>query len=288
MNGERLTAEPVAFDDDRREVDVGVAAGVTNPGLVKRRNQDALFLERVDPAVVAVVCDGVSSSAAADAAARRLRGGRTRARRRLTSSRPGGRVADRDRSRAACGARRPVAHRRWHGRAVVHVCKRTLGRRDGHGKFARRQPRLLDRLRRDATAHRRRLVDSARPWTRASSTSAPRRPTPALDAITRWLGTDAPDKPPQIVSFAPTDPGRLVVCSDGLWNYEPDTEDFARLVRSHAPGAPLIGVARAARRLRDRVRRARQPHRHRHRRDATPRGIPHDRHQRGLSLTRSA
>ena len=60
--GARLT--PIA------EIDAGVAAGLTNPGLVKHENQDALYLKRGGGGVVAVICDGVSSSVAADAAAR--------------------------------------------------------------------------------------------------------------------------------------------------------------------------------------------------------------------------
>jgi serine/threonine protein phosphatase PrpC len=48
-----------------------------------------------------------------------------------------------------------------------------------------------------------------------------------------------------VASFAPPGPGLLVVCSDGLWNYASDTDELARLVRAHPPGAPLIGLARA-------------------------------------------
>ncbi|HWR47764.1 MAG TPA: hypothetical protein VN327_09190, partial [Pseudonocardiaceae bacterium] len=63
---------------DRVEVDVGVAAGVSDRGLRHHRNEDALALRdvglRAGPwsvqrgVAVAIVCDGVSSSARPDAA----------------------------------------------------------------------------------------------------------------------------------------------------------------------------------------------------------------------------
>jgi serine/threonine protein phosphatase PrpC len=43
---------------------------------------------------------------------------------------------------------------------------------------------------------------------------------PGAHSITRWLGSDAPDDlTPHLTTLAPTGPGWLVVCSDGLWNY---------------------------------------------------------------------
>jgi serine/threonine protein phosphatase PrpC len=42
---------------------------------------------------------------------------------------------------------------------------------------------------------------------------------PQAHAITRWLGIDAPDHTPRTVSFDLTEPGWVMVCSDGLWNY---------------------------------------------------------------------
>ena len=58
--------------DGRRnhfEVELESAAGVSDRGLVHRRNEDALFIESVGRATVAVVCDGVSTSIAPQVAA---------------------------------------------------------------------------------------------------------------------------------------------------------------------------------------------------------------------------
>ena len=56
---------------DRVERDLNVAAAVSDRGLVHRRNEDAFALEVLDPCnVAAVICDGISSASAGDAAAR--------------------------------------------------------------------------------------------------------------------------------------------------------------------------------------------------------------------------
>ncbi|MGZ6778907.1 MAG: PP2C family protein-serine/threonine phosphatase, partial [Mycobacterium sp.] len=50
--------------------------------------------------------------------------------------------------------------------------------------------------------------------------------------LTRWLGADA-EPMPSSVSGTPfitvTEPGLLLLCSDGLWNYLPDADDIARI-----------------------------------------------------------
>jgi serine/threonine protein phosphatase PrpC len=59
---------------------------------------------------------------------------------------------------------------------------------------------------------------------------------PHAHAITRWLGTDAPDHTPRTTSLTVEGPGWLLVCSDGLWNYCSEAADVASLVRETAAG----------------------------------------------------
>jgi serine/threonine protein phosphatase PrpC len=61
--------------------------------------------------------------------------------------------------------------------------------------------------------------------------------------ITRWLGDDAPTDPPAVTSFRPDRPGRLLVCTDGLWNHVPTTGELASIVTG-LRGHPAIDVAR--------------------------------------------
>jgi serine/threonine protein phosphatase PrpC len=64
---------------------------------------------------------------------------------------------------------------------------------------------------------------------------------PQSHAIMRWLGEDAPDHKPATTTLRLAEPGWLLVCSDGLWNYCSEAEDLAALVRQSAGGAPAAG-----------------------------------------------
>ncbi|MBB1512896.1 protein serine/threonine phosphatase 2C family protein [Tessaracoccus sp. MC1627] len=58
-------------------------------------------------------------------------------------------------------------------------------------------------------------------------------------AITKWLGRQASDVTPSVVTLRPTCGGWLLLCTDGLWNYASSPEAMARLVagRTGAEGA---------------------------------------------------
>ena len=59
---------------------------------------------------------------------------------------------------------------------------------------------------------------------------------PQAHAITRWLGIDAPDHTPAHELPGPRDPGWVLVCSDGLWNYCSEPSDLSALVQEQADG----------------------------------------------------
>ena len=64
--------------------------------------------------------------------------------------------------------------------------------------------------------------------------------------ITRWLGADAdPAWEPRLSSFTAPGPGRLLLCSDGLWNYAETAADVAAAAAA-AAGDPddLLATAR--------------------------------------------
>jgi serine/threonine protein phosphatase PrpC len=67
---------------------------------------------------------------------------------------------------------------------------------------------------------------------------------PDANTITRWLGADAESTEPKLTTFDVTEPGWLVVCSDGMWNYFDTVEDLFPLVEA-ASGTNALGVARA-------------------------------------------
>ncbi|MEU6080777.1 PP2C family serine/threonine-protein phosphatase [Streptomyces sp. NPDC047108] len=58
-------------------------------------------------------------------------------------------------------------------------------------------------------------------------------------AITGWLGADAYEVEPHTASFKPDRPGVVVVCTDGLWNYAEAVGEMARAVPADARTRPL-------------------------------------------------
>ncbi|WP_079102303.1 PP2C family serine/threonine-protein phosphatase [Streptomyces sp. TP-A0356] len=58
-------------------------------------------------------------------------------------------------------------------------------------------------------------------------------------AITGWLGADAYELEPHTASFKPDRPGVVVVCTDGLWNYAEAAEEMAEVVPPDAERRPL-------------------------------------------------
>lgn len=58
-------------------------------------------------------------------------------------------------------------------------------------------------------------------------------------AITGWLGADAYELEPHTASFKPDRAGVVVVCTDGLWNYAEAVEEMARAVPADSAERPL-------------------------------------------------
>jgi serine/threonine protein phosphatase PrpC len=43
-------------------------------------------------------------------------------------------------------------------------------------------------------------------------------------ALSKWIGADAGDIEPRVITVRPGGPGHVLLCSDGLWNYLPDAQ----------------------------------------------------------------
>ncbi|MFF7363074.1 protein phosphatase 2C domain-containing protein [Streptomyces sp. NPDC008125] len=61
-------------------------------------------------------------------------------------------------------------------------------------------------------------------------------------AITGWLGADAYELDPHTAAFKPDQPGTVVVCTDGLWNYAESAEEMAAALPRDAGERPLHGA----------------------------------------------
>ncbi len=244
---------------DRVEIDLGVAAGVSDRGRRRQRNEDALALRRVGPAggsthaAVAVVCDGVSSATCSDEAAQAAADAAADA---LAAALGAGTAPEPATRDAVAAALEAVIDMARPGRgcdapactyvsAVVTSTSVTIGwvgdsraywvaSHDGHGH----EP--SSRLTADDSWAAEMVASGVLSEAEAA---ADRR----AHAITAWLGPDAEELQPHVRTLTPGCDGVVVVCSDGLWNYLGTAEEIAAALPPGAAEAPLAAAAELVR-----------------------------------------
>ena len=234
---------------DHAEVDLGTAAGVTDRGLRHARNEDALALASEQTpdglVVVAVVCDGVSSSprpdeasdAAAQAALPVL----------LEAVKTGGDLAEASRTAVVAGRKSVAELGEPEGersattfvsvvaaRADMTVC--WLGDSRAYW-LAPTESESVQLTRDDSVAGG--MIEAG------LATEETAMALPHAHVLPRWLGAEAadldgdPGRAPHVERYAPPGVGVLLVCSDGLWNYLPEAAELARLALPRAMTDPL-------------------------------------------------
>ncbi|CAO5235790.1 protein phosphatase 2C domain-containing protein [Frankia sp. AgKG'84/4] len=67
---------------------------------------------------------------------------------------------------------------------------------------------------------------------------------PGAHTITQWIGSGSSSTVPQVISEELSGPGRVIVCSDGLWNYVSAAGELAARIAELPPGASALAVAR--------------------------------------------
>jgi PPM family protein phosphatase len=228
----------------RTELDVMVAAAVSEQGRSHRRNEDAFELERVgDAGVVAVVCDGISTATSGDAAARAAAASAAQSLARAL--RDGGDVEAATRL-AVLNARHAVEQVPATTRSALALPSCTLV------SAACRDGEIVVGWVGDSRAYwlapgddRQLTVDDSWAAEQVADGASPEAAftDPRAHSITRWVGADSPHEAPQVTTLAPTSPGRLVLCTDGLWNSAPAPADLAALVQGLDPDATPAAVA---------------------------------------------
>jgi len=232
------------------EIDAGTVAAVSDKGHRHHRNEDAVVIRTGDGHAVIVVCDGVSQSAnpdqasasaatavadhvtaalaedpeaALDSIAAMLETAVTAGRQAVLAVpavEPGG-YAD------APSSTLVAAVVRGDGLAVANVGDSRAYWVDA---AQTRQLTVDDSLAQEAIA--------------GGVSPADALAAPGAHTLTRWLGADAVEAGPHVSTVSPAEPGRLLVCSDGLWNYAEDPDELHRLVTGGPAGETAIEACR--------------------------------------------
>ena len=233
---------------DHQEIDLGMVAGVTDRGMRHSRNEDAMALATAGagngPAVVAVVCDGVSASAHSDQAS--LAAARAGADVLLAAVRTGGDPLQASRAavRAAADAvaRLAVPTGDLPSSTFVSAVLQSdavtvcwLG--DSRAYWLADHASAGEQLTRDDSVAAEMVADGLLSEADALASAQ-------SHVVTRWIGADVSDPAPHVECFQPPGPGAVLLCSDGLWNYQPEPAKLAALVLPAAIADPL-GAARA-------------------------------------------
>jgi serine/threonine protein phosphatase PrpC len=275
---------------DHQETDLSLIAGVTDRGLRHRQNEDAMELAVVPaadgPVLVAVVCDGVSTSirpaeaslAAAQAAAEVLRtaaqdGTDLTAASSAAVRSAEGAVASLAQSPGGIGSATFVsavitssaATLCWLGDSRAYWLGAPDTPAPGSPAAGARAPESLSP---ETQAPESPAPGSPVPEARASESPAPETAqrltrddslaeemvaagllpedealsSPHAHVVTRWVGADPGEATPHVVTFEPPGPGVLMLCSDGLWNYQPDAGKLAELALPTALTKPLAAA----------------------------------------------
>ncbi len=251
--GARVAGEPATptagvprRPEERRDHDLGVIAAVTDRGHLRPRNEDAVAIATVDDRFVAVVCDGVASTANPHLAARA--------------------AAD-----AVLAVLEPSLHLpHWPDHAALRqLISEAFAQAQAavtlvpdyelRGHDLAPSTTLVAAL---ASAERvviGNVGDSRAYWLSSTPSSSMvltvddswaqeqiaegvvpgvAYADPEAHTITRWIGGDAESVAPGFSEFEVTEPGLLMLCTDGLWNYFEDVERLGDLV-PRAAASPL-------------------------------------------------
>lgn len=244
---------------DHVEQELGPVAAVSDRGLRHHRNEDAFAVSATalpdgSPAVVAIVCDGVSSahrpdeaSAAAAAAAGAS----------LLESLPRGTHPQQAMHDAIVAASRAVnalaeeregaaehdPHRNQNAPACTLVGAVAAGGLLVIGWVGDSRVYWVPS---DRTQQAARLTEDDS-WAAQMVAAGLMNEEQAYaderaHAITGWLGADAYELDPHTAAFKPDRPGTVVVCTDGLWNYAESAEEMAAALPRDAHERPLHGA----------------------------------------------
>ncbi|MFF4943567.1 PP2C family protein-serine/threonine phosphatase [Streptomyces rubiginosohelvolus] len=244
---------------DHMEQELGSVAAVSDRGLRHHRNEDSFAVSSTalpdgSPAVVAIVCDGVSSASRPDEASAAAANAANES---LLESLPRGTHPQQAMHEAIVAASEAVnalaqepagamehdAHRHQNAPACTLVGAVMAGELLIVGWVGDSRVYWVPEDRSRPTA---RLTEddswAAQMVAAGLMNEAEAYADERAHAITGWLGADAYELEPHTAAFKPDRPGLVVVCTDGLWNYAESAEEMAAAVPADAQEHPLRGA----------------------------------------------
>ncbi|MFJ6566110.1 protein phosphatase 2C domain-containing protein [Streptomyces sp. NPDC091292] len=239
---------------DHMEQELDAVAAVSDRGLRHHRNEDAFAVSSTalpdgSPAVVAIVCDGVSSATRPDEAS--LAASRA-ASESLLAALPRGThpqqamfdaiLAASESVNSLAGEPGTTREHAPHQNAPACTLVGAIVAKDllviGWVGDSRAYWVPVDR-----TAPAARLTEddswAAQMVSAGLMNEAEAYADERAHAITGWLGADAYELEPHTASFKPDRPGVVVVCTDGLWNYAESAQEMADAIPADAADRPL-------------------------------------------------
>jgi serine/threonine protein phosphatase PrpC len=258
--GARVTAQP----RDRIEVDLGIAAGVSDRGRRHFRNEDALELRslvasgarsgRLSGArapgrsvAVAIVCDGVSTAARPDEASGTAAEVAAEALLAALRADGGPAVATREAIGVAGKAVAELAGTDRDAPACTLVSAVVTGDAITVGWVGDSRAYWIPHARTESMPPIRLTEDDS--WLAEVLAAGTLTPAQAAadrraHAITAWLGKDAAEVTPHVITFEPQSEGVVVICTDGLWNYLDPVDELVAVLPADALEAPLDAARR--------------------------------------------
>ncbi|MGV9737812.1 PP2C family protein-serine/threonine phosphatase [Nocardia farcinica] len=263
LDGKYVALPVPGAADDRFEADLGAVCVVTDRGIAHARNEDAVAAavlegEHGPHTTVIVVCDGVSTSANPQAASgTAVRAGVQAC---LAALRQGATAPDAAQAglAAAADAVRAIATDDLHAPSCTYVSAVVRGAGGGAVDVtvanvgdSRAYWLAAEPFRDDPgfMPSQRLTVDDS--WAQALVDAGAMDEQAAMNdprahTLLRWLGADSDENPwseNAVRTFRAVGPGRLLLCSDGLWNYRPEPDGLAALAAAPDPMAAARDLA---------------------------------------------
>jgi PPM family protein phosphatase len=212
-------------------------AAVSDRGLRHARNEDRFQIATESGRCVIVVCDGVSNSTRADAAA--AAASKRIAEALVAGASFGGAIKDACESVAQLADQSPVdsSPSTTVVAAAIENNQACIGWMGDSRAYW-----IAQTGSRQLTADHSWLNDVVSSGELSYAEAAK---SPQAHGITRWIGPDGgPGSIPDIVTFQIPGPGWLLLCTDGLWNCAPEVEQLAGVVLAFPSSATALEIAR--------------------------------------------